>query len=239
MTDLSIQSTPAPATADHTWLAGDKTAFATAQSGTLQSASFTSGTHYDATTKVIPAGVALSKVGDYFVPYGGLSEVQTVTIGGGATGGTFTISFDGQTTAAIAFAASAATVQAALEAISNVDPGDIVVTGSGPYTLTFGGQYTGKNVPQVTASAASLTGGTPTITPATSQAGGSSVAGADVLDGFTAYPIPLLLENGSLSTTVIFARIIEAAIIPANLPVAAQRSINQLTPSRGSFAFVI
>jgi hypothetical protein len=240
MTDLSIQSTPAPATADHTWLAGDATAFATAQSGTIQVSSLTSGTHYDAATKVVPAGLAVSKVGDFFVPYGGASEVQTVTIGGGATGGTFTITFDGQTTAAIAFGATASAVQTALEALSNVNPGDVVVSGTSPaYTLSFGGQYTGKNVPQVTASAGSLTGGTPTITPATTQAGGSTVAGADVLDGFTAYPIPLLLANGSLSTVVIFARLIEAAIIPANLPVPAQRSINQLTPSRGSFAFVI
>ena len=241
MSDLSIVSTPAPAVADHTWLAGDATAFATAQSGTLQSASFVSGTHYDAVTKVIPAGVALSKVGDFFVPYGGVSEGQLVTVTGAPTGGTFTLTFDGQTTANITYPATAAQVQAALEALSNVNPGDVVVTGAsgGPYTIAFAGQYTGKNVPQMTAAQAFTGGTSPAIAVTTPTAGGSTTTGADILDGFTAYPIPLLLPNGQLSTTVIFARIIEAAIIPANLPVASQRGINQLTPTRGSFAFVI
>ena len=47
----------------------------------------------------------------------------------GATGGTFTLTFDGQTTAPIAYDATAAPVQAALEALGNVEPGDVVVTG--------------------------------------------------------------------------------------------------------------
>jgi hypothetical protein len=55
----------------------------------------------------------------------GLRTVQTVTLVGAVT--TFTITFNGQTTASIAAAASAATVQAALVALSNVAPGDIVV----------------------------------------------------------------------------------------------------------------
>ena len=37
------------------------------------------------------------------------------------TSGTFTLSFDGQTTSAIAWDASASTVQSALESLSNID----------------------------------------------------------------------------------------------------------------------
>ena len=44
-------------------------------------------------------------------------ETQTVRVNN-ATGGTFTLTFDGQTTAPIAYNATAAAVQAALEALS-------------------------------------------------------------------------------------------------------------------------
>jgi hypothetical protein len=95
------------------------------------------------------------------------NEVQHVTITGTPTGGTFTITFDGQTTGAIAYNATASTVQTALEALSNIAPGDVAVTGSagGPYTITFQGAYAGVNVPSMTASGAGLTGGTsPSVT---------------------------------------------------------------------------
>ncbi|MFB7428788.1 hypothetical protein ACFC0K_36510 [Streptomyces hydrogenans] len=49
---------------------------------------------------------------------------------GAPTDGNFTITHSGQTTAAIAYNATAAAVQAALEALSNVNSGDIVVTGN-------------------------------------------------------------------------------------------------------------
>ena len=44
-------------------------------------------------------------------------DAQVQRIQHGATGGTFTLTFDGQTTAAIAWDASAATVETALEAL--------------------------------------------------------------------------------------------------------------------------
>lgn len=116
------------------------------------------------------------------------NEVQTATITGGPTGGTFMLTFNGQTTAAIAYNATAAQVQTALENLSNVNPGDIVVTGNagGPYTLTFGGQYLGDNVASITATA-SFTGGTsPGVTMATTAAGGTATAtdGTQVFRGF-------------------------------------------------------
>jgi hypothetical protein len=89
----------------------------------------------------------------------GTPEVQTVTITGVPTGGTFTLTYSGQTTAGIAFNATAATVRLALEALSNLAPGDVAVSGAagGPYTVTFSPP---ENVPQMTASGAGLTGGT-------------------------------------------------------------------------------
>lgn len=101
-----------------------------------------------------------------------VDEVQTVTITGGPTGGTFTLTYAGQTTAAIAYNAAASAVQSALVALSNIAVGDVTVTGSagGPYTVAFGGALADQNVAAMTASGASLTpsGG---VTIATATAG--------------------------------------------------------------------
>lgn len=106
----------------------------------------------------------------------GTNEIQTVTVN--ATGGTFTITYSGQTTAAIAFNAAASAVTSALEALSNIAPGDVVVTGGPgaagggtPYTLTFGGTLANQNVAAVTTGAGSLTGGAGTATVATPTPG--------------------------------------------------------------------
>ncbi|WP_432124067.1 phage tail protein [Streptomyces sp. C10-9-1] len=93
------------------------------------------------------------------------AEVQTVDLGA-ATAGTITLTFDGQTTSSIAYDADAATVQAALEALANVAPGDVTVTGGplpGTITLSFAGQYLGIDVPEVTVTPTGLTGGTVTV----------------------------------------------------------------------------
>lgn len=109
----------------------------------------------------------------------GNDEVQTVTIGGSPTGGTFTVTFGGQTTTGVAYNATAATLQTALQALSSIGANNVTVTGSagGPYTLTFVNALGKQDVAQVTASAAGLTGGSPTITPATTTAGSAGTAG--------------------------------------------------------------
>lgn len=102
-----------------------------------------------------------------------VNEVQLLTISGAPTGGTFTLTYSGQTTSAIPYNASASTVETALEALSNIAPGDVTVTGSagGPYTITFDGALGGSNVDQITATG-SFTGGTsPAITPTTTTPG--------------------------------------------------------------------
>jgi hypothetical protein len=121
------------------------------------------------------------------------NEVQTIGLGS-ASAGTFSITFAGQTTAAIAYSASAATVQAALLLLDAFDTGDVVVTG-GPLpaviTLTFGGQYQGNNVPVVVvAEVSTLTGGT--ITVATGTAGVDDF-GVSQIAGFV-YPDSILID---------------------------------------------
>ena len=55
-------------------------------------------------------------------------EQQIVRVNPGATGGTFTLTFEGQTTAPLPFNATAAQVDAALEALSNIELPDEVQT---------------------------------------------------------------------------------------------------------------
>lgn len=111
---------------------------------------------------------------------GGTAEQTTLTEGTAITAGTFTITYDAQTTAAIPYNATAAEVQAALEALSNVAPGDVYVTGGpipdAPFTLTWGGTQLG-NITQPTVDVTSLTG---TITVATVGGGGTDYVGANV-----------------------------------------------------------
>ncbi len=104
------------------------------------------------------------------------NEVQVVTLNGTPTGGTFTLTYSGQTTSAIAYNASAATVDAALEALSNIGAGDVAVTGSagGPWTVTFETALAATNVAEMAGNGASLTGATTntlTATDTTASAG--------------------------------------------------------------------
>jgi flagellar capping protein FliD len=69
-----------------------------------------------------------------------VAEVQTLSPDNPATGGSFTLTYDGQETAPIAYDATTSQIQAALEDLSNVEEGDIVVSGGsldGGEDLTF------------------------------------------------------------------------------------------------------
>ncbi|TKJ34111.1 MAG: hypothetical protein CEE38_18775 [Planctomycetes bacterium B3_Pla] len=94
-----------------------------------------------------------------------VNEIQTVSIAGGPTGGTFTLTYDGQTTAAIAWNATAAAVDAALEALSNIGAGNVICTGPPPpgtaITVEFTGALAGQDVAMMTVDTTNLTGGAP------------------------------------------------------------------------------
>lgn len=106
-------------------------------------------------------------------PIVGTAEVQTITVD--ATGGTFTVTWGGATTTALAFNVSAASFTAAMDVITG-KVGRVVVTGGPgaagggtPYTLTWA-VWLG-NVAAPTTNAGSLTGGAGTATVATTTAG--------------------------------------------------------------------
>ncbi|RBO87032.1 head decoration protein [Nocardia puris] len=106
----------------------------------------------------------------------GTNEVQTLTISGSPTGGTFTATFGGETTDDIAHNASAATVEDELEGLSTIGAGNVTVTGSagGPYTVTFINALGQRNVAQLTVAHEFTGGSSPNITPATVTPGVNS-----------------------------------------------------------------
>ena len=98
-----------------------------------------------------------------YVPGSAVNEVQTVTVLGTPTGGTFPLSFRGKT-ATIAYNAAATAIDSALEALPTVGVGNVNV-GGGPLpgaavTVTFVGALAGQNVPRLSAAVTGLTGGT-------------------------------------------------------------------------------
>lgn len=99
----------------------------------------------------------------------GAADVQTVSISGTPTGGTFALYFGGQVAAGIAYNAAASAVQTALQALSSIGSGNVTCTGGPlpgtPVVCTFAGtKATGKQSPMV-AGSGGLTGGTsPTVT---------------------------------------------------------------------------
>jgi hypothetical protein len=100
------------------------------------------------------------------------NAVQTVTVTGTPTGGTFTLTFRGVTSAAIVYNATAAQVLAALVGTSTIGAGNVTVTGAGPYTVTFVGALDGVAEPLLVLGTNSLTGGaSPSVTIATATAG--------------------------------------------------------------------
>jgi hypothetical protein len=88
---------------------------------------------------------------------------------------TFTLSFNGDTTANLDFDAGVATVQAALEGLASVGSGNLLVTGTANgYQFDFQGALAGTNVPAITANS-SLKQAAATVTVSTVQAGVADV----------------------------------------------------------------
>lgn len=117
------------------------------------------------------------------------NEVQTVTITGAPTGGSITLTFNGETTGTIARNAPATAVKNALVALANIGADDVTVTGgpgpAEPWVVTFEGAYAGSDVPAMTADGTGLTGGTaPAVAVTTTTAGNPGVPAplAEVID---------------------------------------------------------
>lgn len=128
----------------------------------------------------------------------GVDEVQSIIATGG-TAGTFTLTYSGQTTAAIAYNAAAAAVQTALEALSNIAVGDVTVTG-GPLpdtavVVTFTGTLAKTDVATMTVTD-SITDGTAAVTVVT-----AGVAPSE--DNEKTLSVAVVDENGAALSTEI------------------------------------
>ena len=157
----------------------------------------TSGLAYNSTAAQVQSALnALSSIGGAGGSVGvtdyGTAEVQQISVGG--TSGTFTLTFGGQTTAALPYNATAAQVQSALNNLSSLfgaigplgQGGAVTVTQTGStYTVTFGGGLALGQQPLLTAATAS---GSPNVTVSEVTQGtlnflvtfGGSLAGADL-----------------------------------------------------------
>lgn len=107
------------------------------------------------------------------VPGAGTDEVQTLTIGGTPTSGTFKLAFEGFTTSAITWSATNATLLAnintALRALASLGASEItaaaasLTAGIGTISLTFGGNRAKQSVGLISVVDNSLAGTAPTL----------------------------------------------------------------------------
>lgn len=119
-------------------------------------------------------------------PSNGTNEVQTLTIGGTPTSGTFKLAFDGHTSGSITWSSTNATllanIQAALDAMPNVGTNGIVAAagtltnGIGTITLTFGANLAKLAVALITVALNSLAGSSPTLAVAETTPGVTATA---------------------------------------------------------------
>lgn len=154
-------------------------------------------------------------IGGTLIERAATSEVQTVTITGTPTAGTFTLGFDGQTTGPIDFDATNTELDTILEALSNIAPGEVTVTGGpGPgaaFTVTFASSL--GDVPVMTLVTNSLTGGTaPTVTITTGTPGSSLTAIGYRAPEVGANPLP----NGV--SIELWSRAVTDGAFPSDLP---------------------
>lgn len=148
------------------------------------------------------------------------SEVQTLT--GGATSGNFRLRFgtlfDYQETGNIAFNASAATIQTALRALSNIGSTGVNCAGgplnTTPVTCTFVGPYAAVDVPLLQVVSVDLAGGTVTpsaTTPMTSVAFAAPV----IMDNVATMRARLAAISGTTFTTAVLEKMTENDMVYA------------------------
>lgn len=110
-----------------------------------------------------PQGIALAPVKARFdtdgvlrtIQNAAINELQRITV----TGNPFTLTYSGQTTGNISSTATFAQVETALEALSTVGASNANITGpnGGPYDVVFNDSLGDQDVPQMTATNATIT----------------------------------------------------------------------------------
>lgn len=169
----------------------------------------------------ITSGPEINKVGPY-LGTAGTNEVQTLTATGTWSAGTYTLTVMGGTTTALAFDATAATVQAAVrlavEAANPTFEGDnITVTGgplsTTPLVVTF---LQGGNIAAITWDISLITGAGPGLgvaetTPGVAGATDGRQTAANIV-GINNTFLPTQLVDGDREVAIIY----EAAVVQAN-----------------------
>lgn len=131
-----------------------------------------------------------------------IDQIDTISVSGTVSGGTYTLSVGGQTTTALAFGASAATVKTALELLSSVGSGNSTITGGAlpttPMVVTLIGPAANQNI---TIDGTLLTGGGSYVGVNTGGGGATSVEDIPII----ANQIDLFLDTtfGGIGTTPI------------------------------------
>ena len=151
------------------------------------------------------------------------NEVQQLVVD--SAGGTFTLSFGGQTTAALAFNITAAALQTALQGLSSIGTNNCFVTGGVgaagggiPYVITFYGALQGANQAQITSNPASLTGaGAHTATITTTKDGAAEQTNVERY-----VTVCVIDENGQPCSTAIKTQVGQY--------LDAQREVNFVVP---------
>ncbi len=128
----------------------------------------------------------------------GLNDIQTITTTGTPGGGTFTLTFGGQTTPAIPYNATATAIEEFLEGLTSIGDGQVSATGGALPTgviVTFIGTLANASQTLMTHSD-SLTGGSaPAVAIAHTQVGAT---GAKTLGSTDVFSLPI----GTLSLSI-------------------------------------
>ena len=96
--------------------------------------------------------------------FAAINEEQVINLNG-ATGGTFTLTYNGNSTAGLNFNASAAGIRAALETLAGINPGDVAVSGAaGNWTVLFTGALAGTDISELAIDGSGLAFNLATVT---------------------------------------------------------------------------
>ena len=150
-----------------------------------------------------------------YIPSNTVSDKWTLS--GSPTAGTFTLSFNGQTTGTLLMTATASQVQTAMQGLSTIGAGNMTCTGgpfnTTPIVMTFAAALASTSIQYPIVFNNSLTGGTPIITHNNYGATGmlennwpgavSISASYNYYDGTSWVHVSLTFNGGSTSATVL------------------------------------
>jgi len=136
----------------------------------------------------------------------GVNEVQRVDVPAGANGGTYRLTFDGDTTAPIPYNATATQVQSALHALNSVgSPSNLVVTPSTTagyeFDIAFTGDFRGLDQPGITADSDDLRGGVDLAVSSIPNGSGTNEIQSVTTNGATSGTFSLTFDNGTFART--------------------------------------